>query len=196
MKKIVDMTFKPAAFLFLMLVLFVGTTHAQKGRSIAGVQFDAKLKVKDTYLNFNGCGLREKYSLDLYAAALYLKRPSLDPSVIINDNKTQAIKIVIISKRVTRDKFNESVKEGFAKSTSGKATAEQIKKFKSFFSAEFKANDEINIIYVPGKGTAVTINGKYKGIVAGLDFKKALFGIWLGDKPASSKLKKGMLGQL
>ncbi len=196
MKKIVDIMFNPASFLFVMLVFVTSMSEAQNGRSIAGVSFDAKLKVKDTYLNFNGCGLREKYSLDLYAAALYLKRPSLDPSVIINDDKTQAIKIVIISKRVTRDKFNESVKEGFEKSSTGKATSEEIKKFKSFFSDEFKANDEINIIYVPGKGTAVTINGKYKGIVPGLAFKKALFGIWLGSKPASSKLKKGMLGQV
>jgi hypothetical protein len=182
-----------AAFMLLMLV---GSVNAQQGRTIAGVTFDAKLKVKDQYLNFNGAGLREKYSLDLYAAALYLGRSSMDASSIINDNKMQAIKIVIISKKVTRDKFNESVKEGFEKASEGKATKAEIDKFKSFFSAEFKEDDEINIIYVPGKGTAVTINGDYKGIVPGLEFKKALFSIWLGAKPASSKLKSGMLGKV
>ncbi|MEA3471658.1 MAG: chalcone isomerase family protein [Thermodesulfobacteriota bacterium] len=29
----------------------------------------------------------------------------------------------------------------------------------------------------------------------GLEFKKALFGIWLGDKPAQRSLKKEMLGR-
>ena len=52
------------------------------------------------------------------------------------------------------------------------------------------------MIYVPGKGVAVTINGKFKGLVEGLEFKKRLYAIWLGDKPASAKLKKGMLGRL
>lgn len=183
--------------LFLMTVLLTtNTTSAQNGRSIAGVTFDQKLKVKEDYLNFNGCGLREKYTIDLYVAALYLKRPSLDGSAIINANETQAIKIVIISNKVTRDKFNESVKEGFEKSTVGKASSDQISQFKSYFSEPFNLNDEILLIYVPGKGVAVTINGKYKGLVEGLEFKKALFGIWLGDDPASNKLKKGMLGQL
>ena len=52
------------------------------------------------------------------------------------------------------------------------------------------------MIYVPEKGLAVTINGKFKGLIEGIEFKKALYAIWLGDKPASSKLKKGMLGKL
>jgi hypothetical protein len=30
--------------------------------------------------------------------------------------------------------------------------------------------------------------------VEGLNFKKALWAIWLGDKPADAKLKKKMLG--
>jgi len=33
------------------------------------------------------------------------------------------------------------------------------------------------------------------GTVKGLDFKKALFAIWLGKKPADSGLKDGMLGK-
>ena len=51
------------------------------------------------------------------------------------------------------------------------------------------------MIYKPGKGVAVIINNKMKGVMPGLEFKKALFAIWLGGKPASGKLKKGMLGQ-
>jgi hypothetical protein len=30
--------------------------------------------------------------------------------------------------------------------------------------------------------------------IAGLDFKIALFGIWLGKDPVSTSLKEGMLG--
>jgi hypothetical protein len=41
----------------------------------------------------------------------------------------------------------------------------------------------------------VSIKGEVKGTIKGLDFKKAVFGIWLGEKPADAKLKKGMLGK-
>ena len=178
------------------LVLFMAQSTFAQNRTISGVTFPPKLDIKGTSLYFNGCGLREKYKLDLYVAGLYLDKTTMDAKKIMASNSSSAIKIVITSSKVTRDKFNESVKDGFENATTGKATAAEIAKFKGFFSDPFKVKDEILMIYVPGKGVAVTINGKYKGIVEGLEFKKRLYAIWLGDKPASGKLKKGMLGRL
>jgi hypothetical protein len=182
-------------FISLLMLCFTNMAMAQ-GRKIAGVTFPPELKTKTGSLYFNGCGLREKYTIDLYVAGLYLPKPSMDAKKVINNDQAQAIKIVIISSKVTRDKFNESVKDGFANASPYSATPAQIKKFKSFFAAPFKINDEILMIYKPGKGTAVIINGKLKGIVEGLPFKKALFAIWVGNKPAQGKLKKGMMGQI
>jgi len=183
--------------LFISLLMLSMTSIASaQGRKIAGVTFPPELKTKTGSLYFNGCGLREKYTLDLYVAGLYLNKPTMDAKKVINTDAAQAIKIVIVSSKVTRDKFNESVKEGFANAAPYNATPAQIKKFKSFFAAPFKVKDEILMIYKPGKGTAVIINSKLKGVVAGLPFKKALFAIWLGNKPAQNKLKKGMMGQI
>jgi hypothetical protein len=41
----------------------------------------------------------------------------------------------------------------------------------------------------------VEINGRTAGTIPGVDFKRALFAIWLGDKPADRTLKEGMLGE-
>ena len=38
-------------------------------------------------------------------------------------------------------------------------------------------------------------NETLKGKIPGFDFKKALFGIWLSDKPVDETLKKNLLGQ-
>ena len=179
----------------LFVVLLAQGSIAQN-RTISGVTFPPKLDVKGTALYFNGCGLREKYTLDLYVAGLYLESTTMDANKVISSDAASAIKLVITSSKVTRDKFNESVKDGFENASTGKASSAEIAKFKSFFSAAFKVNDEILMIYVPGKGVAVTINGKFKGLVEGLEFKKRLYAIWLGDKPASAKLKKGMLGKM
>ncbi|MDH3897194.1 MAG: chalcone isomerase family protein, partial [Deltaproteobacteria bacterium] len=58
-----------------------------------------------------------------------------------------------------------------------------------------KEDDRYDLIYVPGKGVEVYINGEYASVTEGLSFKKALFGIYLSDKPAQKSLKKAMLGE-
>lgn len=181
-----------------MLLLFLGCSIAvnAQNRTVAGKTFPAQLDVTGSKLTFNGAGLREKYTLDLYVAALYLPKQSMDANKIINADEIQVINIKIVSSKVTREKFNETVKEGFAKVSEGKATQAQISKLTGFFSAPIKMDDDIQFIYKPGKGTAVMINGTFKGIVEGLDFKKALFSIWLGSTPADATLKKKMLGKV
>ena len=60
---------------------------------------------------------------------------------------------------------------------------------------EFKEGDKIYFDYVPSKGVKIYKNGDLKGTIAGLDFKKALFAIWLGTFPAQESLKNEMLGK-
>lgn len=183
----------------LLFICFIGfsfaSVHAQK-RTTAGVTFDAKTTINGKTLLYNGSGLREKYTFDLYVAALYLRRPSMDANKIISDDDEMGIHLQLVSNKVTRDKFVETVKEGFGKSTSGKATDAEIKTFMGFFTGEFKDGDKIHLEYTPGKGVSAIKNGKTLGTVPGLEFKKALFSIWLGSKPADATLKKGMLGKV
>ena len=180
--------------MFFILLMFSFSIHSQE-ITVSGANFKKKLDIKGDLLNFNGAGLRQKYGFDLYVSALYLPAQTMDANRIINADELQAINIKIISSKVTKDKFNETVQEGFLKSSHGKATAAEKSQFKGFFTAPIKIGDDILIIYKPGKGVAVTVNGAYKGLVPGLDFKKALFSIWLGSSPADEKLKKKMLGK-
>ena len=62
------------------------------------------------------------------------------------------------------------------------------------FKEEIKEGDIYNLIYVPGKGVQVSKNNQSRSTIKGLTFKKAMFGIWLSDKPAQKSLKKAMLG--
>ena len=117
-------------------------------------------------------------------------------TTVINANEVQAIELKIVSNKVTREKFNATVKEWGKKVSDGKANTEETSKFTGFFSAELNDGDDILIIYKPGKGTAVMIARKYKGLFEGIEFKKALFSIWLGATPADKELKDKMLGQV
>ena len=183
----------------LLLICFIGfsfgSVHAQK-RTTAGVTFPAKATINGKTLLYNGSGLREKYTFDLYVAAMYLKRPSMDANKVINGDTEMGIHLELVSNKVTRDKFVETVKDGFKKASHGKATKAEIDKFMGFFKTAFKDGDKIHIEYTPGKGTTAKKNGKVLGTVPGLAFKKAIFSIWLGTDPADKGLKKGMLGKV
>lgn len=180
---------------FLLIILNGFLVSAQLTKSFGGVKFPTNIEVGNARLELNGGGVREKYWLDLYAAALYLTKKTDEPGKIVYANDEQAIHIKIISSSVTRERFIESVTEGFKNAGHGKATDAEIKKFMGFFSDEFKVGDKINIEYTPDKGVVVKKNGTSKGIISGLEFKKALFAIWLGSTPASADLKQGMLGK-
>jgi hypothetical protein len=48
--------------------------------------------------------------------------------------------------------------------------------------------------YVPGTGTVVNVGGKDVATIEGKDFAEVLFSLWLGPKPPSEDLRKGLLG--
>ena len=180
---------------FLMLITTVLTVNAQK--TVAGVKVDPKLNLEGQSLVLNGAGTRVKFFMDMYVGALYLEKKTANASEIINSKEGAAIKINIVSGLISSDKMITAINEGFENST-GKKTAPlkaKIDKFKSFFKDEIKKGDVFIIINNPEEGVVVYKNGTKKGSIEGHDFKKAMFGIWLCDKPADKDLKKEMLGK-
>jgi hypothetical protein len=54
---------------------------------------------------------------------------------------------------------------------------------------------QIQLDYVPGVGTRVSMGGKMLGKeIPGEDFYRALLMIWLGDHPSDRSLKSDLLG--
>ena len=88
--------------------------------------------------------------------------------------------------------FNSSKGFGFIVDDEG---GKEVFVHVSGLKQDIKEGDKINLDYIPGKGVRVTKNGDVKGTVPGLDFKKALFGIWFGTPPVQESLKKEMLGK-
>lgn len=177
-----------------LLMLFAATNLTIAQTTVGDATLPNTVTFSETNLQLNGAGMREKMWIDLYAGGLYLTNKSSNASTIIDADEPMAMKLHIVSGLVTQEKMVKAVNEGFEKSSTGKASAAEIKKFKGFFNDEIVDGTILDIVYVNGS-TTVYRNGKEKGSVAGLAFKKALFGIWLGNKPADKDLKKGMLGK-
>jgi hypothetical protein len=182
-------------FFLLFAIATFATTSAQT--QIAGVSLPNSVTFEGEKLSMNGAGVREKFWMDMYAGALYSTKKSSDANAFINGNHPMALKLHIVSKLITSDKMIDAVNEGFENATNGKTSsiAKEIKEFKSYFSEEIQRDDIFDIVYIPATGVTVYKNGKQQGVIKGMEFKKALFGIWLSSKPADKNLKKAMLNQ-
>jgi hypothetical protein len=88
-----------------------------------------------------------------------------------------------------------SLQEGLAQATNGKpeSIASETEQLQRALHEEVKKNDVFDFVYVPAKGLHVVKNGKVQGVIPGLAFKKALFGIWLSDAPVDKDLRQAML---
>ena len=180
----------------IITVMMAVPTQAQM--NINGVSLPATIKAGETACALNGGGIRKKLFFKLYVGGLYLAEKSSDANAIINADKAMAVKLEITSGMISSENMSEAINEGFEASTGGNVAPmkSQIEEFVSTFKkSEIIEGNVFDIIYVPGKGVESYKNGTLQGTIEGMDFKKALFGIWLGSKPADDGLKAAMLGK-
>jgi hypothetical protein len=161
-------------------------------------EIPATLKVDGEALALNGQGIRTKWMMKIYHGGLYLPAKSSDATAIVAADEPMAIRLEMVSSLITSEKMKDATNEGFEFSTGGNMAPLQqpIDEFINVFEEEIKDGDIFDMAYIPGKGVEVYKNSALKKTIdAGLPFKQALFGIWLGDKPAQKALKQGMLGK-
>ena len=178
------------------LVLFLSLSAiAVNAASLAGVTLPDSQQVAGKNLVLNGLGLRSKMMVKVYVAGLYLEQKSSDPNAIMKSDTPKKIIMHFVyhpSKGQMADAFNE----GFADNSPDamKTMKSDIDKLNGALE-DLKAGDEMVFTYVPGTGTTLAINGKDKVTIAGQPFAQALLSVWLGPKPPTADVKKGMLGQ-
>lgn len=178
-----------------LAILVLATVASSPIAPRAAAELPRALQIGDAQLALNGSGSRSKYMMTMYVAGLYLTKPNADGAAVVAADEPMAIRLEIASGFVTQEKLLESLKEGFAKSTGGKpeAISKEIEQFRGYFAEKIAKGDVFDFVYVPGQGVAVAKNGKPLGVVAGLPFKTALFGVWLSSDPVDADLKVAML---
>ncbi len=183
-----------SALLISSLALIGSNAHAKKLR---GIELSETATFGNDELVLNGAGVRTRLIIKLYVGSLYTTEKSSDANVIINANEPMAIRLNIISDLLTRSKMVKALKAGFNNATGGNTAAiqPQIDQMLGLMQGKIGTKDQYTLNYRPATGTHVSKNGEEIGVIEGLEFKKALFGIWLSGKPAQASLKAGMLGK-
>jgi hypothetical protein len=187
--------FKKVLGILLAIAFLATSAYALE---VGGVKLPDTLSAGGKNLVLNGAGIRTKFFIKVYVTGLYLAQKDSNAQAIVNADEVMAVKLQVISGMVDSKKMEKATMEGFENATNGNIVPikAKIDQFMGLtFKETTKVNDYFDFINVPGKGVEVYKNGALKGTIEGLDFKKALYGIWLGDKPVQADLKAQMLGK-
>jgi len=192
---------KKLAIIMLVLLFLCPAAMAKK---VGEVDVAESVTVGGQALSLNGAGQRIKkiafIKIKVYSAGLYLQAKSSDAQSIIDADAPMAMRLYITTNKASKEKLRDAWNEGFERATGGNTASikNEIVKFNALFKKNSKDGDMYEIAYVPGQGITLAMNGESQGAaIPGLEFKKAVFGIWLSkniDDDGLSTLKAGLLG--
>src|SRR6185295_19049932 len=160
---------------------------------LEGATLADTLKVGEKTLKLNGLGLRKKALFKVYVGGLYLESPSKDAGAILASDQAKAIRLHFL-RDLTKAQLVEAFQEGFEANARDKAAQKAAFDKMLALVPDVKAGSTLTFTYLPGKGTTLQVADKELGVFEGKGFADAVFSIWLGSRPSSEDLKKGMLG--
>lgn len=168
--------------------------------TVGGYPFDDTIRMQGKELPLNGAGVRYKAIFSVYSAGLYLGEKRRQPDEIYASPGPKRMRIVML-RSVNADEFGQAflggIEQNVDKAERGRL-AEPLARFGKVFSAipELKKGDVLAIDFLPGQGTTVSINGRQVGeTIAEPAFYTVLLKIWLGERPADTRLKSALLGE-
>jgi hypothetical protein len=163
--------------------------------TLAGVTMPDTVQVGGKTLVLNGLGLRTKFMVKVYVGGLYLEQKSADSAAILKSDSAKQMVLHFVHS-ASKGQMSDAFSEGFDNNApdARKTMKADIDRFLAALEP-VKEGDQMVFTYVPGTGTTFSINNQDKLTIAGSAFAPALFAVWLGPKPPTADLKKGILGQ-
>lgn len=191
MKQPVVRTMTCAAALLALAMSTLATTGV--AAELGGVTLADTLKAGEKTLKLNGLGLRKKAVFKVYVGGLYLESPSKDAGAILASDQAKAIRLHFL-RDLKKGQLVEAFQEGFEANVKDKAAQKAAFDRMLALVPDVKEGSTLTFTYLPGKGTTLHVADKELGGFEGKGFADAVFSIWLGSRPPSEELKKGMLG--
>ena len=172
------------------------TTQASAVTHMAGVTVPDVLQYGGKTMLHNGSGIRKKLFLKLYVGSLFLSKKSSNVEEIISSRDAKAIRLVLISNKVTVPRMKQAMLKGLHRATNGNIAPIQteVDQILSVFDKGVAVNDVFDIVNVAGDGLHVLKNGQQILAISSPVFKDALFKMWLTKAAVDPRLRAGLLG--
>ena len=178
---------------FLAVIFTAVLSSPAYARQCVGVRLPDTVEVDGTTLHLNGLGIREATVLqvNVYVAGLYVETTSRSASEILGSDTRKRIVLRFVHD-VSRDEIGEALRSGFRNNAAG-TDAAKINQLVGWTTA-MRDGQTMTFTYIPGAGTEFSVNGASRGTIAGADFARSVFSLYIGSHPPNPGLRTGLLG--
>jgi hypothetical protein len=183
---------------FAGLFFALANGQASAAVDVAGVKYEDSMTLGGKQLVLNGAGVRNKFTVKVYAAGLYLEDAQSTVDGVMKDDGPRRMRLVMLRDISADDlgsAFMVALSENIPAADKAKIVT-QISKYGEMFSqvSFLKKGDTIDTDWIPGVGNQCYVNGKKIGpVIPDILFYNAVLRVWLGDKPVDSALKAKLL---
>jgi hypothetical protein len=190
------MTRRFTSLLFLWGLMLI--SFSTQALELAGIRLDSRTRVGTAELQLNGAGLRTRFFIKVYVAALYLPARQTQAAEVIQGRGPKRLQLHLL-RDVPIDHFLEGLRKGLDQNLSEaeqESLRPRLESFNRLITSLGKAHEgDVLTLDDTEAGMVLSVNGKAQGApIPGPDLHRALLKIWLGDKPAQDDLKRGLLG--
>jgi len=179
---------------FVAMVALLLLAANVQALEMAGVSVPETASVDGRPLRLNGCGIRQKFFIDVYLGALYTAHRVTSLEACRKAPGDKLVRMTFLYKKVDREKIVAAFSEGFAQNAPELSRAAAVQEFLALFTADFLRGDLVELEVGEDGGVVVRHNGRVLGNVDSRSLGEGILAIFLGEHPADEELKEGMLG--
>lgn len=179
----------------LLAGLLAMTALAAEAGELAGVRLADTLAAGGQTLKLNGMGLRTKLVFKVYVAGLYLPEPARDAEAIVRADSPRTL-IMEFVRDVKAGPLVEAYREGLAANNAAADLAAQQDAVERFLKIipDVRSGDRLVFSYQPGQGSDIRVRDGQPLHIDGKAFADLLLRVYIGPKPPTAELKRGLLG--
>jgi hypothetical protein len=172
--------------------------NVQAETEVAGVRFEDSLRLGDRDLRLNGAGVRSVAFVKLYAAALYVPVRSTSAAELLAQTGPRRLAMRMLMD-LGAERLVTALSDGLERNHDAARLAAlrpRIERLQATMRSigEVRRGDLVTID-LQDTITRIAVNGRpLPETIAGEDFYAAILRVFLGERPADSDLKRGLLG--
>lgn len=171
-----------------------------QAREVERVKYEESINLAGSKLLLNGAGTRYKAVFKVYTAGLYLGKKAATSAEVLAQPGPKRITLTMVREISAEELgrlFIKGIKANTPNEEYGRILASVMRMSQIFYEyRQLKIGDTINMDWLPGTGTVITIRNTSVGApFVEPEFYTAMLRIWLGPDPADWQLKDALLGQ-
>ena len=181
---------KKILLLCLFLLCFAAAAF---GVQVNDVTVEPTARVGKELLHLNGYGVRKKYFIPIYVGSFYTAGSVTSTEQALRFPGAKLIRMQFVYPRADYINVLGHFADDFANNKPSLSGSPEEKAFMSWFKGDFLQGDVVDFAIESDGTLSAYHNAKKLGSLKSSKLAEGVLLIYLGEKPASKKLKQGLL---